>query len=262
MVRRGEVVAIETASAGGEFNTVPSAELVDGDKRAQAIVLGSTSTLPSADDDGNFGRLNVVTSGQVPALVLGPCTAGDTLCLAATDTDKANWPTTGKYLKRGVGCFVAMDDVPTPGDGKPVMAWVQVGGAAAATVSASTMTIVTVHNNYLACTDSGGASVNVARPAVNRRDTPEGGSLAPGATVGTRVDNGVTYTLTYSGVQARNVTGGTIGAGGEDQTIGPVQYVAGDVIQVNKTALTVNDDTTGTVDCPWVSVDSRAWGAC
>ena len=136
------------------------------------------------------------------------------------------------------------------------------GGAAAATVSASTMTIVTVHNNYLACTDAGGASVNVARPAVNRRDTPDGGSLAPGATVGTRVDNGVTYTLTYSGVQARNVTGGTIGAGGEDQTIGPVQYVAGDGIQVNKTALTVNDDTTGTVDCPWVSVDSRAWGAC
>jgi hypothetical protein len=127
MILRGEVVAIEPDPAhDNEFKTVAAASLNDADPRAQAIAMGPTNSLPSADADGYFGRINLVTSGQVPALVMGPCTAGDSLCLAAATVDKANWATTGKYLKRGPGAFTAMSTVATPGDGKPVMAWVKI----------------------------------------------------------------------------------------------------------------------------------------
>ena len=361
MIRRGEVVAIETFEDGGEFTTVKAADLVDADPRAQGIVLGSTNTLPAMDDDGNYGRANIITSGQCPALVLGPCSAGDSLCLAATSADKAQWSTTGKYLKKGAGSFMAMDSVDTPSDGKPVMVWVKVVGPSqpapdiitvvAMSVINQALTgvtsldgvslddgdkvllqgqteasengvwtvqhdpeteeigfwdqaqywgvlvllgtshhntlwtldlsqdvytyiqigaepqqleIIEIHDNYLVCQDTESNEFKVARPALNRRDTTEGGDLSAGATVGYRAVNGVTYTLTYSNSplahQSRTVTGGTIGGGGEPQIIGPVEYIAGDIVMCVPWHGTVQSDTSGTTPCTYLSLDARCWG--
>lgn len=137
-ILRGEAVPLETVAAAGEFQTITSADarLVDGFAGALGIALASTPSKTQADDEGYFGRLNVVTSGQVPALVQGPCSAGDTLGLAASTADKAAWPSKGKYLKKSSsGQIVALEDVADPGvDGggdpiiDPVMAWVKLGG--------------------------------------------------------------------------------------------------------------------------------------
>jgi len=122
------------------------------------------------------------------------------------------------------------------------------------------MTIAAIHQNWLDCT-VGSIHYNVARPALNRRDSPEGGSVAAGGTTGTRDDNGTKYTFTYtSAAQYRNVTGGTIGPGGEDQIIGPTAYVVGDLLSVEPLQQDVQGDTTGTVRCQWESTDARCWG--
>jgi hypothetical protein len=130
---RGEPVLIAYPTQGGEPRTVASTDsgIVDGDARSLGIALGNAHFHPTADADGNYGRVNIVTSGQCPALVMGPCNVGDSLCLAATTSDKTHWPTpgsltgkTGKYLKRGPGAFTAMESVPA--GSTPVMAWVKI----------------------------------------------------------------------------------------------------------------------------------------
>ena len=120
------------------------------------------------------------------------------------------------------------------------------------------MTIAAVHYNWLDCT-IGDTHYKIARPALNRRDSPEGGNVAAGSSVGTRVDNGVTYTLTYTGAQSRGVTGGTI-SGTENQIIGPTQYAVNDKVLVAFVPMTVNGDSTGTTTCDGVALDARCWG--
>ena len=126
------------------------------------------------------------------------------------------------------------------------------------------MKIVAIHNNWLQCkhyqdTQASPTLYNVARPALNRRDSPEGGSVAAGGTSGTRVVNSVTYTFTYTGAQTRTVAGGTI-SGSESQLIGPTAYVVNDVILVAPAFLAVNDDSSGVVNCTYASLDARCWG--
>ena len=116
--------------------------------------------------------------------------------------------------------------------------------------------ITAVHNNYLVCDDWWGNSVNVARPALNRRDSPEGGSVAAGGTTGTRD----TDTLTYTGAQTRNVTKAGLAWSPEAQTIGPTTYQTGDSVPVVPTWVTVQKDSSGTLNCEWLSVDARCWG--
>ena len=123
------------------------------------------------------------------------------------------------------------------------------------------MKVIVVHNNYLECTDPSGQAVNVARPPLNRWDSLEGGLVTAGSTVGTRIDNSVTYTLTYTAAQARSVSGGTIPGGTPElQIIGPVQYLPNDIVRAVPANVTVQGDTTGTVACLWESTDARVWG--
>jgi hypothetical protein len=147
MVLRGEPVVIATAESGKEFGTVPAADITDKDKRAHGIAMASTAYHPHADDDGNYGRLNVVTSGMVPALVMGPCSPGDSLCLGATDTDKARWSSTGKYLVKGAGAFVALEALAAPGaTPTPKMIWIKVGGAGGENTSIMVVAIASTAN--------------------------------------------------------------------------------------------------------------------
>ena len=117
-------------------------------------------------------------------------------------------------------------------------------------------TIVSVHDNYLVCTDESGNDINVALPNIIRRDTPDGGSCAPGGTTGTRDGD----TITYTGTQTRTVTKTSAAWTPEDQTIGPTTYQAGDKVFSVPYSQSVNGDATGTVDCTFVAVDGRAWG--
>ena len=131
MTLRGECVPVQTASAGGEFATVPEASVSTDYKGAHGIALEDASYHPTPNANGHYGRMNIITSGQAPALVMGPCSSGDMLALATSAEDKANWPTMGKYLKKSdSGTIVAMEDVAAPEDEDtpPVMRWVKIGG--------------------------------------------------------------------------------------------------------------------------------------
>jgi hypothetical protein len=168
-VKSGEAVPIVTpAPAAGkdpEYQTVPDADLTDGDKRVIGIALVSMAPLANADSDGFLGSVSVVTSGPTPALVMGPCKVGDSLCLAATPTDKASWSTTGKYLKVGNGCFTAMDAI-TTAVLQTIM--VNVGGSGS---GSEMLYIIAVHPTYLECNtlaDDSGDSYSVARPHLLR----------------------------------------------------------------------------------------------
>lgn len=120
--------------------------------------------------------------------------------------------------------------------------------------------IVAIHNNYLECTeDETGNAANVARPALNRRDSPEGGSLEGiGDTMGTRDE----ITLTYTGTQTRTATKVGAAWSPESQTIGPTTYQVGDTIPAVPVNISVqgNDDIGGTVECLYLSLDARCWG--
>jgi hypothetical protein len=115
--------------------------------------------------------------------------------------------------------------------------------------------ISTVHQNYLDCIYLT-RHFNVALPALIRRDSTEGGSVAAGGTVGTRD----TDTITYTGTQTRTVS--KVGAAWtpELQTIGPTTYQAGDSIIAIPCEQEVNDDSSGKVSCSYIALDGRAWG--
>lgn len=117
-------------------------------------------------------------------------------------------------------------------------------------------TIVAIHNNYLECTDDAGDAANVARPALNRRDSHEGGGLAAGDMGGSRDGE----TITYTGAQTRTVTKGGAAWSPEEQTIGPTLYAIGDVVAAVEIAQTVEGDASGTVACTALALDARCWG--
>ena len=118
--------------------------------------------------------------------------------------------------------------------------------------------ITAIHDNYLVCDDWWGPSVNVARPALNRRDSPEGGSVAAGGTTGTRNSDTLTYVVGTP--QTRVVSRSGYDWSPENQTIGPTIYRVGDSVPVVPTWVTVQKDSSGTLNCEWLSVDARVWG--
>jgi hypothetical protein len=111
------------------------------------------------------------------------------------------------------------------------------------------LAISAVHNNYLVCTTIGSDTVNVALPALVRRDTPEGTSGRDGDTI------------TYTGTQTRTVTLTDASWSPELQTIGPTNYAAGDSIVAAPCKISVAPDSGETpVVCQYVAMDGRAWG--
>ena len=258
-VLRGELVPLEqvdSGTSGGEFKTIASTDptLVDGFKGAQGIALGHEAYHPTQNEDGHYGRLNVVTSGQTQALVMGPCNAGDPLCLAATAADKANWPTMGKYLKQGSGAgIVAMEDLDTPGEGDgPTMISVRVGGGSPE--GSQRFLIDSDEGDYLVCYPFDGETVgddpvNVAKPYLLRK-TPFDGNTR----------NGVSYAYDISD-PAKRVATKVSDSTTQTEVITPSYQVAEDEVWATK----VDTGGTGVVDgdgndVVWLEDDQgRAW---
>ena len=242
---RGEVVPLQPVAQGGEFKTVATTDpvLVDGFKGAQGVALATTSNLPAQNEDGHYGRLNVVTSGQVPALVMGPCKAGDALCLAATAADKANWPTMGKYLKQGAGGgIVAMEDVATPGDGKPVMISVKVSGGGAVVTQCFKLTDVSPDDYVVGKTwdgtTLGDTAVNIAKPWLLRHAASRGAE-----------------SYTYSDGQTRLETGS-----GKTEKV-TQSYAVNDIIFAESGVVGGTGVSVGGAALAWLdqNVDGRGW---
>jgi hypothetical protein len=259
-VKSGEAVPIVTpAPAAGkdpEYQTVPDADLTDGDKRVIGIALVSMAPLANADSDGFLGSVSVVTSGPTPALVMGPCKVGDSLCLAATPTDKASWSTTGKYLKVGNGCFTAMDAI-TTAVLQTIM--VNVGGSGS---GSEMLYIIAVHPTYLECNtlaDDSGDSYSVARPHLLRSTDTAARAVTDQA-----------YTLTKSAFTDGVYTGdgqkctGTRspgGAGNTEDLVVTEPYLIGDVIEAFQCNTGLTDALGEPITLMDQNVSSRHWAA-
>lgn len=170
-VLRGEPVLGKsrgvTGKPGDEFVTVKSTDpIVDADPRVVGIALvaeGAGTTKP--DEDGNYGRLRVATHGPIPALVMGPCNQGDSLCLAADPTkDVPNWATKGKYLKAGPGNIYAMEPVAAGSDS--VMAWVSLG----VPTSTKLLTITSIQTVDMCDKDAAAAAATAAQDTATAAD--------------------------------------------------------------------------------------------